>query len=148
VTGRDPSTFKGLSNPVETVSWFDAVAFCKLASAMTGRQFRLPTEAEWEFSCRAGSKTRYFFGDNEKDLDDYAWFSANSKSTHPVGQKKPNAWGLYDMVASIGQWCLDQYSPSLRRFRGGCWALGPAQLRAMSRTESLSSNLSLRISLI
>jgi len=94
VMGKNPSTLKGAGKPVETVSWDDAVAFCKRASAKTGKTFRLPTEAEWEYSCRAGTETRYFFGDDEKDLGDYAWFRGNSNgTTHPVGEKKPNAWG-------------------------------------------------------
>ena len=92
VMGNNPSQIKGAGQPVEGVNWFDAVAFCKRASAITRRDFRLPTEAEWEYACRAGTQTRYSFGNDEKQLGDHAWYDGNSEATHhPVGQKKPNA---------------------------------------------------------
>ena len=97
VMGKNRSNFKGLSLPVETVSWEDATEFCKKLSEMDAEyDYRLPTEAEWEYACRAGTSTRYSCGDK---LDsDYAWFRDNSsRQAHPVGEKRPNAWGLYDM---------------------------------------------------
>jgi hypothetical protein len=100
VMGKNPSQFKGKQNPVEKVSWNDAVEFCRKLSELSeeksaGYVYRLPTEAEWEYSCRAGTTTTYSFGDSEAGAGDYAWYGKNSgKTTHPVGQKKPNAWGL------------------------------------------------------
>jgi formylglycine-generating enzyme required for sulfatase activity len=123
VMGENPSRFqndkiKGDSSnhPVEKVSWLDAVDFCNRLSELpeekkAGRVYRLPTEAEWEHACRAGSKTAYFFGDEAQSLSEYAWFGINGDSqTHPVGSKKPNAWGLYDMHGNVWEWCSDWYS--------------------------------------
>ncbi len=105
VMGNNPSQFKGPKNPVEMVSWEDCQKFLgKLnakSSSGTGK-FQLPSEAQWEYACRAGSKTRYCFGDDETPLGDYAWYGKNSgNTTHPVGEKKPNAWGLYDMYGNV-----------------------------------------------
>ncbi len=128
--------------PVEQVSWEDAVDFCKKLSDLpeekkAGRIYRLPTEAQWEYACRAGSKTAYSFGEGSKSLGDYAWFDQNSnRQTHPVGEKKANAWGLYDMHGNVWEWCSDWYGQypkgavsdpvetresSNRVFRGGSW---------------------------
>lgn len=106
----DPFYFKGAQRPVDNVSWYDAVEFCDRLSQKFDRQFRLPSEAEWEYACRAGSTTKFFFGDDEKDLEKYAWYSVNSEyKTQPVGQKLPNAWGLYDMAGNCWEWCLDKW---------------------------------------
>ncbi|MBT3202236.1 MAG: SUMF1/EgtB/PvdO family nonheme iron enzyme [Phycisphaerales bacterium] len=110
VMGKNPSKFKGPQNPVECVSWNNATAFCRALSKKTGRTVRLPTEAQWEYACRAGTTTRFSFGDNDRELSAYGWCSANSAGeTHQVGQKKPNKWGLYDMHGNVWEWCLDYY---------------------------------------
>jgi len=160
VMGKNPSNFKGAKNPVEMVSWNDAADFCrKLADkvgrasspASAGRTFRLPTEAEWEYACRAGSTTRFCFGDSDNGLDEYAWYTANSGSkAHPVGEKKPNEWGLYDMHGNVWEWCGDWYAeygagsaknpqgPSSgegRVLRGGSWIHNPYSCRSASRVR-------------
>jgi formylglycine-generating enzyme required for sulfatase activity len=152
--GKNPSRFQGdnlrgdslrrdsTNHPVEQVSWADAVEFCKTLSELpeekkAGRVYRLPTEAEWEYACRAGSKSAYSFGEGSKSLGDYAWFDQNSnRQTHPVGEKKANAWGLNDMHGNVWEWCSDWYGQypkgavsdpvgtresSNRVFRGGSW---------------------------
>ncbi|MFM7599706.1 MAG: formylglycine-generating enzyme family protein, partial [Pseudanabaena sp.] len=111
IIGNNPANFKdNLQNPVEKVSWDEAQDFCKKLSQQTGREFRLPSEAEWEYACRAGTTTAYSFGDNASLLGEYAWYGENSDGkTHPVGQKKPNPWGLYDMHGNVWEWCQDSY---------------------------------------
>lgn len=145
VTGETPSHFQGLENPVESVSWSDAVAFCRKLTERErqagrlpeGFEYTLPTGAQWEYASRAGSSTEYYFGDDADRLDEAAWYGENSgKETHPVAQKLPNAWGLYDMYGNVWEWCSDWYAggyspesvtdpqgPDLgtaRVLRGGC----------------------------
>lgn len=126
IMGENPSRWKAGRNPVEQVRWSDAARFCNARSRLEGLQpcydletwecdfdangYRLPTEAEWEYACRAGTRTAYFFGNDAAKLGDYAWFDKNSGG-HPqaVGQKQPNPWGLYDMCGNVWQWCSDFY---------------------------------------
>jgi formylglycine-generating enzyme required for sulfatase activity len=116
VMGKNPSHSAKLrkpQNPVEMVSWHDAMEFCKTLSTKTGQTVRLPTEAQWEYACRAETTTRFFYGDDPWQMDDYAWYERNgSQQTHPVGEKKPNAWGVYDMEGNVWQWCFDWYADS------------------------------------
>ncbi len=156
VMGTNPSRFKdaGLDTPVETVSWNDCQVFLrKLNELLAGRKagvFRMPTEAEWEYACRAGTETAYYFGDDPGRLGEYAWYGRNSgMKTRPVAQKKPNAWGLYDMHGNVWEWCEDRYgrysqgnavdsgSPSSRSGRvgrGGGWDDFDGDLRAAYRS--------------
>ena len=140
VMGENPSFFKecGEDCPVENVSWDDAQEFIKKLNQMEKTdQYRLPTEAQWEYACRAGSTGSFCFGEEEAELGKYAWYGDNSQgSTHPVGQLKPNAWGLYDMHGNVYEWCQDWYgeypsgpvtdptgpsSGEYRVLRGGSW---------------------------
>jgi formylglycine-generating enzyme required for sulfatase activity len=120
VMGSNPSKFKGPKNPVDDVSWDDCQEFFNKLNVKTGPgdgKFQLPTEAQWEYACRAGSKTRYCFGDDESGLGEYAWYGKNSgNKTHPVGGKKPNAWGLCDMYGNMWEWCADWYDEYLRYY--------------------------------
>jgi formylglycine-generating enzyme required for sulfatase activity len=115
VTGTNPSSIKGSKHPVETLGWEDAVAFCRKLSELpeekaAGRVYRLPTEAEWEHACRSGGETAFSFGDSTELLPEHAWFAENAQNKHhPVGQKKPNQWGLFDMLGNVGEWCDDWY---------------------------------------
>jgi formylglycine-generating enzyme required for sulfatase activity len=157
VMGENPCDFEGADRPVESVSWEDAVEFCRRLSALreereAGRVYRLPTEAEWEYACRAGSTTAFSFGDDRGQLGDHGWFSSNSGSeTHPVGQKQPNAWGLYDMHGNVWEWCGDFYGeyPTgavtdpegpkeglVRVLRGGSWGSVAARCRSSYRLRS------------
>jgi formylglycine-generating enzyme required for sulfatase activity len=127
VMGKNPSYFTGGRNPVETVSWHDAAEFCKRLSRKAGKTVRLPTEAQWEYACRAGSKTRFCFGDDYGELGDYAWDDQNSDGkTHPAGHKKPNDWGMYDMYGNVCQWCADWYGKDSYASSGKTDPSGPA----------------------
>jgi formylglycine-generating enzyme required for sulfatase activity len=149
VAGQDTGRF-----PVENVSWPEAVDFCRKLSereTASGWKYRLPTEAEWEYACRAGSTTKWPFGDQESTLPNYAWFLGNSGgATHPVGQKRPSPWGLCDMQGNLRQWCADYYDPayyaaspgddpqgpasgSFRVVRGSCWNDIAVSCRAANR---------------
>ncbi len=164
VMGGNPSRWKGDKNPVEQVRWSDAVRFCNKRSQLEGFQpcydtntwqcsfgangYRLPTEAEWEYACRAGTATAFFFGDAPAKLGDYAWFDKNSGGhPRPVGQKQPNPWGLYDMCGNVWQWChdfyqVDYYSEAPRQdprgptagetrvVRGGAWRFSAESCRS------------------
>jgi formylglycine-generating enzyme required for sulfatase activity len=126
IIGKSPARWKGDQNPVEQVCWSDAANFCNARSRQEGLEpcydletsqcnfdangYRLPTEAEWEYACRAGTQTSYFFGNSPSKLSDYAWFDKNSGGhPQPVGLKRPNPWGLYDICGDIWQWCNDFY---------------------------------------
>jgi formylglycine-generating enzyme required for sulfatase activity len=140
VMGNNPSNFKdNPKNPVEQVSWDDAQEFCKkLNQLIVGKDFRLPTEAEWEYACRAGTQTRYYFGDDAAKLGDYGWYDENSDSkTHAVGQKKPNDWGLYDMSGNVWEWCEDPYHDS--------YANKPENIKNNGNTIWSSSDTSSRL---
>ena len=109
--GYNPSrSSKGSDYPVDSIPHADAVKFCEMVASKTGKSVRLPTEAEWEFACRAGSSTKWFFGDNASSLAEYAWYGSNAKKkSHPVGKKKPNKWGLYDMYGNVCERIADVY---------------------------------------
>lgn len=197
VMGTNPSYFQKRvlrkndtsKHPVEQVSWDNAVEFCRKLSEVpeekkAGRVYRLPTEAEWEYACRAGTKSAYNFGDDRRNLGDHAWFGNNSGTktldsavlwhelkntpqdyldtllsegcaTHPCGEKKANAWGLYDMHGNVFEWCSDWYSDypkeavtdptgpkegSFRVIRGGGWFISPANCRSAYRNGQRPSD--------
>ena len=151
VTGNNPSNFKGDPNrPVESVSWDDVQEFIRrLNSREGGATYRLPTEAEWEYAARAGSQTRWSFGDEASQLGRYAWYDGNAgRQTHPVGQLQPNPWGLYDMHGNVWEWVQDWYgsyasgaavdpagpaSGSGRVYRGGGWDFTARGCRSANR---------------
>src|SRR5213083_48132 len=146
--------------PVICITHHAAMEYCRWLSAKTGKTYRLPTEAEWEYACRAGSQTAYYFGDDPKKLGDYAWYLDNSNaSPHEIAKKKPNAWGLYDMLGNVAEWCLDEYDknfyktfkpdvpallpvllPTAKKYphvvRGGAWDDEPGRVRCGARLKS------------
>ncbi len=141
VMGTNPSHFKGDDLPVETVSWNDAVAFCEKLSRSEGRTYRLPTEAEWEYACRAGTTTRFCFGNDDGSLSRYAWYYGNSgNKTHPVASKQPNVWGLHDMHGNVWEWCQDVWHDSYSGAPtdGSAWTRGGDQSRRVLRGGSWS----------
>ena len=157
--GKEPSKWKGPRNSVEMASWDDAVEFCrKLTTELRKEKLlgedetvRLPSEAEWEYACRAGSKKAYSFGDSTDDLKTYAWFKGNAAGNDPpVGKLKPNAWGLYDMHGYVWEWCADAWHPDYkdaptdgsawdakdateRVLRGGAWTETAERCRSAAR---------------
>jgi formylglycine-generating enzyme required for sulfatase activity len=177
IMGKNPAAFQasnghGPQHPVECVSWSDAVQFCQKLSELAaerkaGRSYRLPTEAEWEYACRAGTTTAYAFGDPAR-MDASAWHKGNSGGhSHEVGERPPNAWGLFDMTGNVWEWCADYKEPyadskprvdprgpdtgTMRIFRGGCWMSTPPMLRAAHRElfgcgpNSAQSNIGFRV---
>ena len=165
VMGNNPSTFQeaGPSAPVDSVTWDDCIVFFEKLNALLAantngpalKGFRLPTEAEWEYACRAGTTTRFSGGGNDGEVTDFAWCAANSENTtHPAGQKKPNAWEFYDMQGNVWEWCSDWYGAytenseknptgqphgASRVLRGGSWAGYPLSTRSGRRFFSLPS---------
>jgi formylglycine-generating enzyme len=174
IAGKTPSNFKGDPNrPVENLNWFDAIRFCNLWSERDELEpvyeidgnlvsidfnrngYRLPTEAEWEYACRAGTASDYFWGDSDKEAGKYCWFDGNSEDvTHTVGIKPPNPWGLFDMAGSVWEWCNDWYVEDYysrsedndpcgvefgeyRVLRGGSWFNGQSRLRSSCRLKRL-----------
>jgi formylglycine-generating enzyme required for sulfatase activity len=166
ITGKNPSKTRDPDFPVEQVSWYDAITYCNMRSIREGLKpcynletlecdfdadgYRLPTEAEWEYACRAGSSSEFTFGDKEDDLYRYGWYKRNSGGTpHKVGQLSPNAFGLYDMHGNVWEWCNDIYtnqyiadelvnprgpkSGNKRVLRGGSWNSESMECRAAAR---------------
>ncbi len=144
VTGTNPSRRKHPKNPVEQVTWSAAARFCNVRSLREGLKpcydtnrwtcdfsangYRLPTEAEWEYACRSGSTTAFYFGDSPEELKSFAWFEGNAQSKpHPAAQRKPNAWGLYDMAGNVWEWCNDFYGAKYYRESPQDNPRGPAQ---------------------
>jgi hypothetical protein len=155
--GNLPSNFKGRTLPVEQVSWHDVQEFIRRLNAKSGQNYRLPSEAEWEYAARAGSQTNYSFGDDPKALSRFAWFDGNSGNmTHPVGEKMANQFGLHDMHGNVWEWTQDCWNEnyagapadgsawtagdcSTRVARGGSWFVNPQDLRATNRGRYASA---------
>ncbi len=164
VMGSNPSEFKGANLPVENVSWDDCQTFIEKLNQQTGKTFRLPTEAEWEYAARGGNKSNSYTYCGSDDIDDVAWYDGNSNQTHPVGQKLPNELDLYDMSGNVMERCSDWYgdysstsqtnptgaaSGSLRVCRGGSWYGSARSCRVSCRYGSAPgsrlSNIGLRL---
>jgi len=165
--GKNPSQWKGRKNPVEQIRWAEAAAYCNARSRLDGLQpaydpkswecsfeaggYRLPTEAEWEYACRAGTQTAYFFGEGAGELKRYAWFKDNAgRGPREAGTRPPNPWGLHDLCGNVWEWCNDFYqegyyqespekdprgpkSGKTRVLRGGCWNSRAEQCRSSYR---------------
>lgn len=170
----DPSHFKNPQKPLDQINWTDATMYCNERSRAEGLEpcydektwdcnfaasgYRLPTEAEWEYACRAGTNSKYSFGNTVQKLKDHAWFIENSsKSTQPVGRKQPNPWGLYDMYGNVSEWCNDFYAKDYykqspekdpkgppkgreRVLRGGAWNSSANSCRSAYRASDPSIN--------
>ena len=145
VMGTNPSSFQGDENcPVENLSWHDAVKFCEELSKRIGQKVKLPTEAQWEYACRAGSTGKYCFGDDVSKLGNYAWYNKNSGSkTHPVGEKLANSWGLHDMHGNVWEWCEDVWHENYNGAPtdGSAWLTGGEQNRRALRGGSWFDNV-------
>ena len=153
VMGSNPSEFKGDDLPVERVSWYDCQEFIRELNAMTGQNFRLPTEAEWEFACRGGNNSRGYKYSGSNYIDNVAWYDGNSEDkTHPVATKLPNELGLYDMSGNVWEWCSDwngkyssgaqtnpkgPYDGSYRVIRGGSWIFSVGYCRSSRRYNDI-----------
>ena len=168
VMGSNPSRFKGAKRPVEKVSWNDCQAFITKLNQLTGKRFRLPTEAEWEYAARGGKTKGYTYA-GSYTIDEVAWYDGNSgRQTHDVATKKPNELGLYDMSGNVWEFCQDWYgsnyyssspqtnptgpsSGSYRVQRGGCWGSGAWYCRVSFRKfglpDSRDNNYGLRLAL-
>jgi formylglycine-generating enzyme required for sulfatase activity len=152
IMGTNPAFFEGNDLPVERITWHEAVEYCRRLSKKEKKRYRLPTEAEWEYACRAGTTTPYYTGRNEAALAAAGWYLRNSgNQSHAVGRKKPNPWGLYDMHGNVSEWCaarpdgergnstsvqLDGEEKALRDLRGGSWGLTASECRSASRLSN------------
>ncbi|TGC08715.1 formylglycine-generating enzyme family protein [Methanolobus halotolerans] len=172
IMGHNPSKFAGDTHPVDRISWNDAQEFIKKLNEKEGTDnYRLPSEAEWEYACRAGTTTKYSFGDSVSELYEYCYYGNFDIGSHPVGQKEPNPWGLYDMHGNLWEWVQDIYHDSykgatadgssredtdrsckvMRVLRGGSWQTSAAGCRSASRyyyppvTRRNSSRVGLRL---
>ena len=145
--------------PVICITHHAAMEYCRWLSERTGKLYRLPTEAEWEYGCRAGTKSAFFFGDDPSKLGEYAWYVENAEKPQPIGKKKPNPWGLFDIHGNVAEWCLDHYAadtymryptdsstsgpvipPDAKEYpyvaRGGSWDDDPDRIRSAARRAS------------
>ncbi len=152
--GENPSSFKGDNKPIEQVSWYECQTFVSRLREATGKNFRQPTEAEWEFAARGGNKSKHYQYSGSDNIDEVAWYSSNSdEETHDVAKKKPNELGLYDMDGNVSEWCHDWYGPyssghqynpagpargSYRVNRGGSWYNDAKDCRSSFRGSATS----------
>jgi formylglycine-generating enzyme required for sulfatase activity len=166
VMGTNPARFKGDEIAVDQMKYSNALAFCSRLSKLVGVPVTLPTEAQWEYACRAGTNTPYYSGTSERDLDRIAWYRDNSRETvHRIGEKEPNAWGLYDMLGNVYEPCIDyitnasklksidpegQRPTTYSAARGGAWMEPAERCRAATRTltDDMFGGLGIRIAII